>query len=1087
MKLKAAKIITFLLLSLIFIPSNALGAEIITNGNIGTQILWQLDENGLLTIKGSGEMQDFDYYTLPWRAQRNKIKEVIIENGITSIGAYSFNQCTNLTRITLPDSIERISAYAFLETAYYLDESNWDNNVLYIDEYLISAKTDITGSYTIKDGTSLIADAAFENCSLLEKITFPDSTKTMGKRSFYKCTSLKEVTFPDYMESIDSEAFSNCTSLTEISLPLGIEEISSRAFFFCTSLKNINFPLTLNTVGVNAFGLCEKLEAIEFPVGITVIDSFAFSACDSLDSIKIPDTYVSISHQAFNETKYYLNKENYKDGLLYIGNHLIKADPALTGNITLKNTTINIIDRAFEDCTQITQITIPKSLKYIGSNAFFTCTSLEAVNISDTEAWFSIFFTNEKSNPLFMGATLTLNGSELTDITVPEAVTRIRNYTFYGYDKLKALHITENVKEISSSAFYGCSSLDYISIDEKNPYFCFCENAILNIEKTELFFANTKESVFEIPKNIKTVHEYAFSNCRNLTEIIFPKSIIDIKDNALLGCTSLEKIYIHNDSKPLFTNWINGADARIVYYFTICYKLEDETTVYENVVAGEDAKLLNPPSNSYFSYTTSDGLDWSGKAVSSDADITVKTYSEEIEIISHPDLFDIKFDGNIINAKTYYDVITDEFVVSEGTTPYMYLDAEKTMQDFILFIPRDKSVTTVYVDVISKNNNCVTYTVNITREIITDLGDIAFFTVDNGTVTVSTVNKIKGEPLVSIYKSTDGLSWTRAITVSDFENNIFSAKGFEADTKYFIKLVANYRDTPYAESNIIEVTTPGFESSADIISVTTPENASIDHTTSSVNASVANKYDKIKIEVKLHEGATWALYYTENAKIPIENNTLTLSAGHDTTAYIKVTSADKTATKNYKLTIYRKIKSKAPVITFDNGYITITSETDSGILYTINDSTLSSSHGSVYREPFAVKSGDVVRAIAINRGVADEFSDVVVYIVEGLSEIGTNECIYFRKSDNGFEWSFYIISGTDEPVSGTLWITACDSKGKILDIMSEEINGNATEKKADGEFLTKLSEADHFNVFFWDTKNNMVPLCNTIKITELTN
>jgi len=53
--------------------------------------------------------------------------------------------------------------------------------------------------------------------------------------------------------------------------------------------------------------------------------------------------------------------------------------------------------------------------------------------------------------------------------------------------------------------------------------------------------------------------------------------------------------------------------------------------------------------------------------------------------------------------------------------------------------------------------------------------------------------------------------------------------------------------------------------------------------------------------------------------------------------------------------------------------------------------------------------------------------------------------------------------------------------------MSEEINGDSTEKKADGEFLTKLSEADHFNVFFWDTKNNMVPLCNTIKITELTN
>ena len=125
----------------------------------------------------------------------DSLTSVIISNSVTSIGDSAFRSCSSLTSVTIPDSVTSIGSSAFDNTAYYYNSNNWVNNVLYIGKHLIEAKSSISGTYTIKDGTLTIADYAFYNCSSLTSVTIPDSVTSIGFSAFDGCSSLTSVTF----------------------------------------------------------------------------------------------------------------------------------------------------------------------------------------------------------------------------------------------------------------------------------------------------------------------------------------------------------------------------------------------------------------------------------------------------------------------------------------------------------------------------------------------------------------------------------------------------------------------------------------------------------------------------------------------------------------------------------------------------------------------------------------------------------------------------------------------------------------------------------------------------------------------------
>ena len=183
------------------------------------------------------------------------IKSVEIGESVTSIGSLAFSYCSGLTEVTIPNSVTSIDEYAFYNTGIYEDESNWDNGVLYIDNCLIEAKSDVVkGSYTIKKGTRIIGDGAFSDCSGLTSVTIGESVTSIGNYAFYGCSGLTSVTIPNSVTSIVSLAFYDCSGLIEVTIGESVTSIDEEAFSGCDKLRKVTaYPTTVPNVYENSF------------------------------------------------------------------------------------------------------------------------------------------------------------------------------------------------------------------------------------------------------------------------------------------------------------------------------------------------------------------------------------------------------------------------------------------------------------------------------------------------------------------------------------------------------------------------------------------------------------------------------------------------------------------------------------------------------------------------------------------------------------------------------------------------------------------------------------------------------------------
>ena len=326
------------------------------------------------------------------------LESVTISNSVTSIGYNAFYNCTSLVNITIPDSVAGVGENAFYGTGYYTNDDNWENGVIYINNHLIEAKDDISGSYVIKDGTKTIAGYAFSGCRNLKSVEIPDSVTRISGWVFNDCRNLVSITIPDSVTSIGYSAFYNCTSLKSVTIPDSVTSIYNHAFDGCTSLESVTIPSSVMRIEDYTFWKCRSLASITIPDSVTSIGKWAFSDCTGLTSITIPDSVTSI------------------------GNYAFYGCTGLT-SITIPDSVTRISDWVFNDCRNLVSITIPDSVTSINFGAFWGCSFIKDVYYTGSESeWNEIAIASD--NECLTNATIHYNYSgshthTFNHITVP--------------------------------------------------------------------------------------------------------------------------------------------------------------------------------------------------------------------------------------------------------------------------------------------------------------------------------------------------------------------------------------------------------------------------------------------------------------------------------------------------------------------------------------------------------------------------------------------------------------------------------------------------------------------------------------------
>lgn len=481
-----------------------------------------------------------------------ELTEITLPNKTETIEYATFYKSAKLAKVELPDSLMRIGAYAFSETALYVA----DDGFYYVDDWVIGVTEEVRDTmafmkYTeIFDGTNEnksnkianlregivgLGDNVFAGALKLNRVFLTADVRSIGDGAFINCTELTQVTTEDNsVKRIGSEAFSECSTLSSLTLCNGLERIGDYAFYRCTLLANNLIsgapllPDTVKSIGRNAFKESGLWINSTDPYGLVYAGNWVVGYRNTNNASPVLSTNtVGIADYAFYQHPTLMSVMNL-GSVSYIGKGAFMQCPSLSAAV-IGSKVKTIEEYTFYKCSSLLTIESPQSIESIGKSAFYKCESLEALDLS----WCNVAEIGEYA---FYGC------MRMKTVDLGTSLKKIDNYAFYKAESLEALTLPDKLESIGEKAFAKSTALKTLDLGK-------------GLETVGVFaFQNcTALETLTIPTNVKTISDYAFYKCTGLTEVIFEEFVdaeTETENETFVGVEKIGDYAFYNVSLP---------------------------------------------------------------------------------------------------------------------------------------------------------------------------------------------------------------------------------------------------------------------------------------------------------------------------------------------------------------------------------------------------------------------------------------------------------------------------------------------------------------------------------------------------------